>query len=271
MIIHIKKSFYLLIILFKKTLNVLPIISKLNKRIKKLEIEKANIYNELLEYKSRYNKPVAGSEEWMILTEFKYGGLVKNVPRNKVSIFDKRTKYELNIGGMIGGDRMSEVANYYAPVYALYMKDYVKKEKIILAEVGILKGIGIAMWSDLFPHGKIIGLDIDLDHIINNLSNLKKRGAFTHKNMELYEFDQFVDNHEMLKGILKGDKISIFIDDGVHADEAIIKTMLSVKPHLADNFLYIIEDNKHVHKLIRKIFPEFNVKDYGALTVVLPL
>jgi len=84
--------------------NALPIISKLNKKIAVLEIKQANIYNELLEFKCRYNEPVKGSEEWLILKEYKYGGLVKNVPRNKVSILDKRTKYELNIGGMIGGD-----------------------------------------------------------------------------------------------------------------------------------------------------------------------
>ena len=171
---------------------------------------------------------------------------------------------------MIGGDRMSEIANYYAPIYSSYMKDYLNRKTIILVECGILRGTGLAIWSDLFPRGRIIGLDIDLDNIHNNMSNLKNSGAFKNNNLELYEFDQFQDNVEKFKCILKGDKISIFIDDGVHADEAIIKTMLSVHPFLSDYFLYIIEDNKHVHKKIRKIFPKFNVKDYDALTVITP-
>ena len=48
------------------------------------------------------------------------------------------------------------------------------------------------------------------------MDNLKKKGAFANNNLELYGFDQFQDNQNLLGRILKNDKIDICIDDGVH-------------------------------------------------------
>jgi len=44
--------------------------------------------------------------------------------------------------------------------------------------------------------------------------------------------------------------------------------MKSVFPYLADNFIYIIEDNKHVHKEIEALYPNLMVDVDGELTIV---
>jgi len=228
-----------------------------------------SIYNKLLDYKLKYEKPKLGSANWLIISEYKYGGLAKEVKRKKVSILDPRTKEKIATGGMVGGDRMNEIKHHYSPVYSSHLKPWIEsKSEKVLVEIGILKGVGIALWSDLFKNARIIGLDIDLSHIMNNMENLKTRGAFKNNNVELYEFDQFLDNKKVLFEILNGDKVDIIIDDGVHLDSAIINTIESFLPYLQDNFIYIIEDNKTVYKKIIKKYPDFYVTNYGEITII---
>lgn len=217
-------------------------------------------------YLLKYQRSLPGTTAWLVGTEIKYGGFIKNVPRNKVSSQDPRTKIKIATGGMTGGDRM--LHNGYAKTYEKYLKPYILKENILLVEVGILKGTGIAIWSELFKTGRIIGLDIDLSHTHGNMDSLKSRGAFTIKEPELYEYDQFKDNTEMLGDILKGNKIDIFIDDGFHSVESIISTLKSVLPYMSDEFLYFIEDNKFVHKEITALYPDLLIDNVGRLTVV---
>ena len=63
---------------------------------------------------------------------------------------------------------------------------------LIIAEFGILKGTGLAIWCDLFPDARVIGLDIDLGHFEENRSTLERRGAFKQNKPELHEYDQLV-------------------------------------------------------------------------------
>lgn len=207
-------------------------------------------------------------ENVLISKEKKYGGRITNVPRNKVSHLDPRSKKAIKTGGMTGGDRM--LHHGYAKKYAEYLSRVLKEgaSNVVLIEVGILRGSGVAMWCDIFNDGRIIGLDIDLGHIHGNMKNLKKAGAFKKCNPELYEFDQFLDNKKYLKKLLKKDKINICIDDGVHTDEAILSTMKSVVPNLSKDFTYFIEDNTQVHKKIRKRYPDFYVENEGELTII---
>jgi hypothetical protein len=214
----------------------------------------------------KYSSSQRGSTHWLIGTEIKYGGLVSNVRRNKVSIKDPRSPQLLREGGMIGGDRMlyEGYAKYYSEKLSLYVK---RGKPVTLLEFGILKGTGIAMWCDLFPNGRVIGLDIDLGHIQGNMANLKSAGAFRENEPELYEVDQFQDNSNHLGEILGAGRIDICIDDGFHSCETILKTMKSVTPYLANAFLYFVEDNGEVHKLIRTTYPEFIVESKGLLTI----
>ena len=216
-------------------------------------------------------RPPIGTEKWLVAKELEYGGYVTNIPRNIVSNKDPRTKEQILWGGMEGGDRMSKLHQGYAKIYAKYLRLFVQRQKpVILVEIGILKGTGVAIWSELFPSGRILGLDIDLNHIKQNVDSLKRKGAFANNNLELYEFDQFQDNRNLLGQILKNDKIDICIDDGVHLDEAILSTIKSVNLYLADDFIYFIEDNSTVHETIKRIYPGFKVENFGKITVISP-
>lgn len=210
-----------------------------------------------------------GSAEWLIQAEKKFGGYTDNVKRNKVSPNDPRSSYEIEQGGMIGGDRMK--THQYAQGYAEYLAPYLNEEiyhKITVAEFGILKGTGLAIWCELFKTARILGFDIDLSHIKNNLTQLEKLSAFQNNNPELNEYDQFVDNRAYLQKILQQEKINICIDDGHHSDESIITTLDSVAPYLADDFVYFIEDNSEVHEKIASRYPNFMVDSRGELTIL---
>lgn len=126
------------------------------------------------------------------------------------------------------------------------------------------------IWCNLFEHARIIGLDIDLGNNFGNLTDLKERRAFRRNQPAVFEFDQFQDNTIYLGRILQGRRIDVAIDDGCHADPAILSTLRSVIPHLADNFIYFIEDNRSVYNTIQHLYPEFSVENQGEFTVLSP-
>jgi hypothetical protein len=210
-----------------------------------------------------------GSATWLIAKERQYGGWTGTIKRRKVSPYDPRSKEELAVGGMVGGDRMSEQHHGYAKHYAHFLAPFIGKP-VVCAEVGILRGSGLAIWSDLFPQGKIIGLDIDPSHYRENLANLKSLGAFKAENVSVHEFDQYGCTVDTLSTILDGKRINIFIDDGTHTDEAIIRTLSSVRRHLSHDFLYVIEDNETVPlELLRASFgTNANIERHGELTII---
>ena len=156
----------------------------------------------------------------------------------------------------------------YSCKYAEYLLQFLGSSNITLAEIGILRGSGLAIWCDLFPSAKILGLDIDLGHIQGNWENLKSLGAFTLNSPELFEFDQLNCDSVALEKNLNGRKIHICIDDGLHSDKAILNTLQCVEPYLAGRFVYFIEDNKNVHKILRKKYSYFKIDYENELTIL---
>ena len=205
------------------------------------------------------------STEWFVETEIKYGGFITDIAMKRRSPFDPGDPSRH--GYLRGGDRMAY--HGYAGKYSQHTKPHLnEKERIVIIEVGVLTGIGLAMWSDLFPDARVIGFDIDLTHIQGNLANLRNMGAFKQRDPELYEFDQFDSNESYLGDILKGDRAHIVIDDADHSREAILNTMDSLIPHLNQRFVYFIEDNSTILDEIRGRYPEYDVDGSGELTVV---
>jgi len=209
-----------------------------------------------------------GSVRFLEAIERDLGGLSVDVERKRISSFDTHTKKYLAGVGMTGGDRM--FYHGYAKHYSKWLQELLKSRTriMVIVEIGILKGTGLGIWSVLFPNARIIGLDIDVNHAKENLSNLKDRGAFVNSDPELYEFDQFLDNKSLLKTILNGQKISLIIDDGEHSSAAVIKTLESVVGHLDREFLYFVEDNRHVASEIRHVYPDWEVKSKDQLTII---
>ena len=214
-------------------------------------------------------KPIRGSADWLALCELKMGGLQKYVSRNKVSDYDPRTQEMISIGGMTGGDRM--ICHNYSGVYERYLSSFINNtNNPAILECGILKGTGLAVWSELFPTAHLIGLDIDLDHTKSNLDFLRSRGAFEHNTLSLLNFDQFLPDTKELEELLGPQKLDIIIDDGFHSDETILNTLRALKPLFAKKFVYFAEDNATVFPKIKNQFPEFSVESFGQMTVITP-
>ena len=211
---------------------------------------------------------VPGSTEWLVETEVKYGGMVRRVPSKKLSRLDPRISRSGESYMLGGGDRM--LHRRYAKHYARFLDRFVqdRSQKVVICEIGILQGTGLAIWCDLFPNARCIGLDIDLSNFEGNRQNLLDLGAFSKNTPELYEYDQFEDSRDYLKEILTGDKIDICMDDGHHSDESIMTTIKSVLPHLNGEFVYFIEDNWEVYKKIESTYQDSTIFSDHELTVI---
>ena len=204
--------------------------------------------------------------DWLIHRELIYGGIQRNVQKRKASPHDPRSESKIMSNRMRGGDRM--LFHGYAQEYARYLKLFDFENRLVIAEFGILKGNGLAIWCDLFPNARILGFDIDTSHFEENRQNLLDRGGFSSNSPEIHTYDQFVPSRDLLVEILKGDKIDICIDDGCHLDEAIVCTMKSVMFHLNKKFVYFVEDNRKVHKEIESLYPNLSVIPWEKLTIV---
>jgi len=157
----------------------------------------------------------------------------------------------------------------YAPFYERHLQRFVSME-VVLAEVGILRGNGLAIWSDLFPNGRILGFDIDTSHAQDNEPFLKSVGAFSNDNVELHTFDQLSSDAEYLEPVLQNTKINILIDDGLHSPESIIRTFHAFKPYLADDFVYIIEDNPNALTCLGKDIDGYASERVDEISAVFP-
>ena len=151
------------------------------------------------------NAPI-GSANWLAGTEGKYGGKV-NVSCRATSHLSSSDSEKTAVSMHRGGDRMSQRYHGYAKVYQSYLEPYVdhRDQTFTICEIGILQGTGLAIWCDLFPKSRIIGLDIELSYFNDNYDKLKQLGAFSQNSPEVYPFDQY-DNHnnELLPNLLGG-------------------------------------------------------------------
>jgi len=156
----------------------------------------------------------------------------------------------------------------YGQTYARYLRPFIGSRNLTVAEFGILKGTGLAIWCDLFPDARVIGLDIDLSHFEENQPRLIQRSAFKCATPEVYEYDQLVDGSRQIGEILKAARLDVVVDDGLHSVDAIVKTWRSVRPHLADRFVYFIEDYDNLPQYVDSEFNGFEVTTVGMMTVV---
>lgn len=212
-------------------------------------------------------RPARGTANWLIRSEVAYGGLVNDVARRQVSQLDSRSPEQLATGGMTGGDRM--LHHGYGQTYARFLAPFLgSKRGLAVAEFGILKGTGLAIWCDLFPGARVMGFDIDLGHFEENRSNLLRRGAFKLNEPELHEYDQLVDSRDILAKIVRGQTLDIVVDDGLHSTESIVTTWRSVKPHLSGRFVYFIEDHEGLLDACGAEFAEYDCSAFGLMTVI---
>ena len=95
-------------------------------------------------------------------------------------------------------------------------------------------------------------------------------GAFSSNSPNVYSFDQYEENTDLIKNHINEKKITIVIDDGNHKTDANLQTFKSFLPLLADEFVYVIEDNKSgIHKKLHQQYnDEFYIYYKDQLTII---
>ena len=115
-------------------------------------------------------------------------------------------------------------------------------------------------WVDYFENGKIIGVDIDFNTVVNN--GLRgNRESIMHL---CHEFDA-ADREELEPFVSEHGKFDIIIDDGGHnmIDQQISLGYLF--KYLKPNGIYVIEDLEiQDYNLSEKTFNKFNIDRLGV-------
>lgn len=152
-----------------------------------------------------------------------------------------------------GGDKTS-LGKYFTKTYhELFLP--LRDSNVRLLELGVLTGKSIAMWSDYFAKGEIVGVDIALDQVDHK--TLGTLGAFQNKNVTWIQQD-VRDAKGMEKKFRKSTKVAqytIIIDDALHTTEQQWKNFNLLFPCLQGSGFYVIEDVVEPDGLLSHFLP----------------
>ena len=134
-----------------------------------------------------------------------------------------------------GTDKAS--AHSYMSVYQELMEPH-RLRPITILELGVEEGNSIRTWLEFFPHAKIVGVDIDLSRVPEELLREKRFHPF--------EFDVRDSGQLMTLSRIIGDAFFIIDDVGMNGVHD-IKSQLLCFAFLAKNCtgFYIVEDIRH--------------------------
>lgn len=156
-------------------------------------------------------------------------------------------------------------AHGYAKTYAKII-NAMPAPKIVV-ELGVLRGMGLAIWCDLFPDARVIGLDWDLSKWASHSATLIERGAFLRNSPEVHQFDELApDIEQTMARILDGARIDFFIDDALHRDDANLYVFRKLSPFMSQNGVYVIEDSVTIPNVLACKYATLNIRREGALT-----
>jgi hypothetical protein len=201
--------------------------------------------------------------------ERRFGGAQTGVERRKVSPYDPRTAAALGASTMRGGGRMN--LHGYAAHYAAHLQPFLKKPDLVVVELGVLRGSGLALLCEVFPKARrIIGLEVDPSHYHEHKPILQSLGAFKKCKPEVHTYDELApDAPQRLAAILGGDRVDLFIHDALHYDGAIVATLEHTTRHFGKPFRCFIEDNHTVAPSLRQLYgAKYAVEARGRLTVL---
>ena len=118
----------------------------------------------------------------------------------------------------------------YFHVYELVLSKYKLRKDLTVVEIGVKDGGSLFIWQKLFPHAKIIGIDLNIE--------CKK-----------FEKDGFIieigdqSSREFWKDFFyKHQNVDIVIDDGGHTNTQQINTAISCIPFIKDGGILVTED-----------------------------
>jgi hypothetical protein len=198
---------------------------------------------------------VALTPDFLVRLEKRYAPNVGALP----GVFSE-VEVERSGDSNAGGDKMGPDRNGYADVYAEVLSGL---SPSTVVELGVFQGVSLAMWCDLFPDARVVGLDLDFVRFDAHLPTLKGRGAFGAKMPTLIEFDAY--------GTVAPEvgPVDLFIDDGPHTEPAIRNVLSLFAPQMSDRGVYVVEDFAGGDRLLAGAFPEARIVRAGRLNVAL--
>jgi hypothetical protein len=205
-----------------------------------------------------------GDEGWLIFKERRFAPTV-NISAECRSQVDPRGPG----GTEFGGDKMRGTRGGYASIYADLLEGWADRARVVI-ELGVFRGTGLALWSELFTEAEVIGLDIAPERFKEHLPTLYSRGAFSRTTPHVLHFDAFAPDVAGLRRHLEGRTIDVFIDDGPHVLSAIVRTAEALLPLMSADFLYVVEDNHEAAPVLAERFPWLKVAGKGPLTSLRP-
>jgi hypothetical protein len=123
----------------------------------------------------------------------------------------------------------------YIEVYSEILSPYRETAKNIL-EIGLMSGESLRMWQDYFT-GKVYGIDCS-ETPVDGMADLRPIIAEGKHNILIFDA---CDKSEWQKHF-KGVKFDVIIEDAAHSLEQQLSIYDALKPFIADNGIYIIED-----------------------------
>jgi hypothetical protein len=201
------------------------------------------------------------SEGWLISRERQYAPQVGVLPG-----LTSPTNLNAYHAVDLGGDKMASLRNGYGRNYAPLLAPRLGEVRT-LVELGVFQGVSLALWCDLFPEAKVVGLDIDFGRFRAHATFLEQRGAFSTNAPDLVRFDAFAPDATPLVDELDGRFIDVFIDDGPHHIDAIVATAKAIVPLMGAGSLYVVEDQTSALGPLREAFPTLGFRMEGSLVV----
>jgi hypothetical protein len=159
----------------------------------------------------------------------------------------------------LGGDKMGPDRHGYADLYAEVLDGFVPTT---IVELGVFQGASLALWAAMFPDAHLIGLDLDFERYEARRDALQAAGAFPKGQPTLVTFDAYGPSEPLVKALGRR-RIGLFVDDGPHTPDAIERVAGMVGPLMAKRAVYVIEDYPRGGDVLRKHFPDWQVRSSG--------
>lgn len=142
------------------------------------------------------------------------------------------------IGLQTGTDKAND--HRFTEFYYDYCVKYTSPK---LLEVGVSGGHSLNMWSQFYPTGEIVGMDIDISPFISR-QRIPHNATLTEVklgNITVFSGDQ-ENKDDLLKSLNYHKEYDIIIDDGGHTMKQQQITLGTLFPYVKSGGLFIMED-----------------------------
>lgn len=160
----------------------------------------------------------------------------------------------------LGGDKMAADRNGYGQFYADIFETVTPTS---IVELGVFRGVSLAVWRAMWPDIPVLGLDLDLNRYREHEPTLRGRGAFDGKPVHAAIWDAYEPDLHVIRAVV-GDEIGVFVDDGPHTADAIRIVAEQVGPMVSQ--AYVLEDFPGGEGILREMFDGWEIRHAGRIS-----